>query len=248
MRAAEGKTKKTRRGPQHSQSQRNKPRTAMPMSKAPIIAVVIILASLLLDAVWAQEPAPTNGTAAKRKLSLGSMAREFVLAHNVVRAHYQEPPFKWDRGLARYARRFASKRVADCLMIHSFGPYGENIFCGMRDHWTPTDVVESWAKEHKYYNKDTNQCTQGQMCGHYTQIVWRDSVRLGCARVNCLNGGMYAICSYDPPGNYINENPFDSKWNSDWDDEPEPDSSTTPPTSIDPPSPPSPPAAQPSQT
>ncbi|KAJ9694597.1 hypothetical protein PVL29_010193 [Vitis rotundifolia] len=240
----------------------------MPMSKAPIIAVVIISASLLLDAVWAQEPpqpqaqaqaqsqplpysqpAPTNGTAAKRKQSRRSMAREFILAHNVVRAHYREPPFKWDRGLARYARRFALKRVADCLMIHSFGPYGENIFWGMRDHWTPTDVVESWAKEHKYYNKDTNQCTQGQMCGHFTQIVWRDSVRLGCARVNCLNGGMYAICSYDPPGNYIDESPFDSKGDSDWVDEPEPDFSTTPPPSTDPPpSLPPPPTAQPSQT
>ncbi|RVW39746.1 Pathogenesis-related protein 1B [Vitis vinifera] len=192
----------------------------MPMSKAPIIAVVIILASLLLDAVWAQEPAPTNGTAAKRKLSLGSMAREFVLAHNVVRAHYQETAFQMGQG---------PSPVRATLRLEAH-------------------VVESWAKEHKYYNKDTNQCTQGQMCGHYTQIVWRDSVRLGCARVNCLNGGMYAICSYDPPGNYINENPFDSKWNSDWGDEPEPDSSTTPPTSIDPPSPPSPPAAQPSQT
>lgn len=70
----------------------------------------------------------------------------------------------------------------------------------------------------------------GKMCGHYTQIVWRDSVRLGCASVNCLNGGMYAICSYDPPGNYIGESPFDSASLLDFDDTLEPDTLLASPT------------------
>ncbi|KAF8396669.1 hypothetical protein HHK36_018294 [Tetracentron sinense] len=135
-------------------------------------------------------------------------AREFLIAHNKVRLHFREPPFVWDKGLAHYARRFAAKRAKDCKMIHSFGPYGENIFWGGLNHWTPTDVVRSWVREHRFYNRAANGCTQGRLCGHYTQIVWKESVRLGCARVQCNNGGIFAICSYDPPGNYINENPF----------------------------------------
>ncbi|KAK2998900.1 hypothetical protein RJ639_023346, partial [Escallonia herrerae] len=43
----------------------------------------------------------------------------------------------------------------------------------------------------------------GQMCGHYTQVVWRNSVRLGCARVQSNSGWWFIACNYDPPGNYI---------------------------------------------
>ncbi|XP_030451416.2 pathogenesis-related protein 1C [Syzygium oleosum] len=136
--------------------------------------------------------------------------REFIQAHNKVRLGLGEPPLKWDKSLAKYSRRFASKRAADCKMIHSYGPYGENIFWGAQAAWSPSQVVDSWVSESKFYNARNNACATGQMCGHYTQIVWRDSARVGCAWVACLNGGMYAICSYDPPGNYVNESPFSS--------------------------------------
>lgn len=137
-----------------------------------------------------------------------SNAHEFVLAHNKVRLGLGEPPLKWDKNLARYSRRFAAKRAADCKMLHSYGPYGENIFWGAQAAWSPSQVVDSWVGEGKFYDATHNSCAQGQMCGHYTQIVWRDTTRVGCAWVTCLNGGMYAICSYDPPGNYVNESPF----------------------------------------
>ncbi|PKI60980.1 hypothetical protein CRG98_018610 [Punica granatum] len=109
---------------------------------------------------------------------------------------------------AQYARGFAAKRALDCKMLHSYGPYGENIFWGEKDVWTPTQVVESWVSEDKYYDKTNNVCAPGQMCGHYTQVAWLDTTKVGCAIVTCLNGGSYAICNYDPPGNYVNESPF----------------------------------------
>lgn len=68
----------------------------------------------------------------KRKVMAASQSREFLTAHNLVRLHLREPPLKWDRRLTRYARRFASQRIVDCKMVHSFGPYGENIFWGGR--------------------------------------------------------------------------------------------------------------------
>lgn len=137
-----------------------------------------------------------------------SRGREFLAAHNKVRASVNEPPLKWDSALARYARRFASKRAVDCRMLHSYGPYGENIFWGEKDAWTPAQVVGSWVSENQYYDKTNNVCVAGQMCGHYTQVVWVDSTRIGCAMVTCLNGGMYSMCIYDPPGNYVDESPF----------------------------------------
>lgn len=38
--------------------------------------------------------------------------------------------------------------------------------------------------------------------GHFTQIVWKSSKTLGCAKRTCPNWTMY-ICEYDPPGNII---------------------------------------------
>ncbi|KAK2647656.1 hypothetical protein Ddye_015145 [Dipteronia dyeriana] len=136
------------------------------------------------------------------------LAREFLNAHNKVRVEKGQPLLKWDAKLARTARRWGSERRNDCEMRHSSSPYGENLFWGGRDHWTPTEVVESWAKEQDYYNVLSNGCEAGQMCGHYTQIVWRSTAKVGCARQKCTGGGVLVICNYDPPGNYINENPF----------------------------------------
>ncbi|KAI9181083.1 hypothetical protein LWI28_011254 [Acer negundo] len=136
------------------------------------------------------------------------LAREFLNAHNRVRFAKGQPPLKWDAKLARTARRWGDELRNDCEMRHSSSPYGENLFWGGRDHWTPTEVVKSWAKEQDYYHVRSNGCDAGQMCGHYTQIVWRSTAKIGCARQKCTGGGLLVICNYDPPGNYINENPF----------------------------------------
>ncbi|KAK9289496.1 hypothetical protein L1049_008386 [Liquidambar formosana] len=180
----------------------------MPTSNVRILAAIIITAPLLILAVSARgHHRPKNHHWPLQPKDI-SMAREFLLAHNKVRLHSGEAPLQWDRALSRYARRYAKQRAADCKMVHSYGPYGENIFWGGRDHWTPTQVVRSWAREHRHYKKETNECTKGQICGHYTQIVWKQSSRIGCARIKCKNGGLFALCEYDPPGNWVNESPF----------------------------------------
>lgn len=45
--------------------------------------------------------------------------------------------------------------------------------------------------------------------GHYTQMVWRNSVKVGCGSA-AVNGGKYTVttCRYSPPGNYIGSKPF----------------------------------------
>ncbi|XP_059637724.1 pathogenesis-related protein 1C-like [Cornus florida] len=134
--------------------------------------------------------------------------KEFLDLHNQVRQHAGEDPLTWDEQLETYARNYAEKRKGDCNMVHSNGPFGENLFWGGGNQWTAGDAVKMWVREHRFYNKGTNQCQPGKMCGHYTQIVWRDTEHLGCARVQCDNGDTFTTCNYGPPGNYPGEIPF----------------------------------------
>ncbi|KAK1322965.1 hypothetical protein QJS10_CPA02g01456 [Acorus calamus] len=139
---------------------------------------------------------------------------EFLFVHNMVRAPHWELPLVWDSQLESYARWWAGQRKADCRLQHSFpeGGFtlGENVFWGGYGvDWTPTDAVQAWAGEWRYYTYATNACEKGRVCGHYTQIVWRNTRRIGCARVVCDGKrGVFITCNYYPPGNYIGQRPY----------------------------------------
>ncbi|KAG6644177.1 pathogenesis-related protein PR-1-like [Carya illinoinensis] len=138
-----------------------------------------------------------------------SLANQFLAPHNAARSSLRLRPLMWDPKLARYARWYANQRRFDCALRHSNGPYGENIFWGIGNGWTPSQAVTAWVSERKWYNYRSNSCASGQMCGHFTQIVWRTTRRVGCARVICSGGrGVFMTCNYDPPGNYIGERPY----------------------------------------
>ena len=131
---------------------------------------------------------------------------DFVDTHNAIRAEVGVAPLSWNKTLAAYARNYANSRIADCDMEHSGGPYGENLAEGY-GQMTGEQAVKFWATEKDHYDYASNSCVNDE-CGHYTQVVWRNSVHLGCARAKCHNGWMFVICSYDPPGNYEGERPY----------------------------------------
>ncbi|KAK3153635.1 hypothetical protein QOZ80_2BG0178730 [Eleusine coracana subsp. coracana] len=136
--------------------------------------------------------------------------QDYVDLHNEARRADGVGPVTWDATLAWYAEDYAAQRAGDCQLLHSDGPYGENLYWGPAGwEWTAADAVQLWVDEKNNYHYDTNSCDPGTMCGHYTQVVWRDSVRIGCARVVCAaNLGVFIICSYDPRGNWNDERPF----------------------------------------
>ncbi|KAK4424276.1 Basic form of pathogenesis-related protein 1 [Sesamum alatum] len=130
----------------------------------------------------------------------------FLDAHNRARAQVGVRPLVWNETVANYASDYAHKRYGDCELEHSQGPYGENLAEG----WgtlSATDAVGMWVSEKSCYDYGSNSCVGGE-CLHYTQVVWNESVHLGCARVQCRNGWLFVICSYDPPGNYIGRRPY----------------------------------------
>ncbi|KNA19125.1 hypothetical protein SOVF_064380 [Spinacia oleracea] len=134
----------------------------------------------------------------------------YLKAQNDARKAVGVPPLSWDNRLAAYAQWYANQRRYDCALQHSNGPYGENIFWGSGGfNWSPASAAQYWVDEIKWYDYNSNSCAYGKDCGHYTQIVWRSSTRIGCAKVFCYNGrGTFITCNYDPPGNYIGSRPY----------------------------------------
>jgi len=66
-------------------------------------------------------------------------------------------------------------------------------------------AVESWASEKQYYDYASNGCSAppNQSCGHYTQVVWANSTKLGCGYNHCasITYGYTIVCNYAPGGN-----------------------------------------------
>lgn len=143
----------------------------------------------------------------KYLVNFNNSPQDFVNPHNVARGQVNVAPLQWDEKVANYAQQYANKRINDCKLVHSNGAYGENLAWGTPD-LTDTNAVNLWIDQKQFYNYTTNSCASGKVCGQYTQVVWKDSIRIGCAKVKCKTGGAFIICNYDPRGNVIGRRPY----------------------------------------
>lgn len=137
-------------------------------------------------------------------------ADEYVDAHNAVRDTVGIAHLGWSEALASSAQVWGDALAAEnCAFYHDPDnrDEGENLYWATVDS-SPTAVTNAWASEVDFYDYDSNSCEPGQMCGHYTQIVWEDTTTVGCAKSTCGNGSVIQVCRYDPPGNWVGEKPY----------------------------------------
>ncbi|XP_021114175.1 glioma pathogenesis-related protein 1 [Heterocephalus glaber] len=118
----------------------------------------------------------------------------------------------WDPALAQVAKAWAK----NCLFGHNpqlkshrlhpnFDSLGENIWTGSLFLFSVSSAISNWYNEIQYYDFNTQKCNN--VCGHYTQVVWADSYKVGCAVQFCprvsgfdtLSNGAHFICNYGPP-------------------------------------------------
>ncbi|TXG54067.1 hypothetical protein EZV62_019323 [Acer yangbiense] len=134
--------------------------------------------------------------------------RDFLNAHNAARAEMGVRNLTWNNTVASYAQNYANQRMGDCKLVHSGGPYGENL-AGSTGNLSGKAAVGLWVSEKADYDTITSTCRDDKVCGNYTQVVWQDSKYLGCGAVQCKNGGSFICCNYDPPGNFLGSRPFE---------------------------------------
>ena len=122
--------------------------------------------------------------------------QDYLNAHNAARARVGVGPMRWDAKVASYAQNYVNKIKGSCKLVHSGGPYGENLAWGSND-LSGTAAVNMWVAEKTKYDYNSNSCVGGE-CRHYTQVVWSNSVRLGCAKVRCNNGLPLSVATTTP--------------------------------------------------
>ena len=133
---------------------------------------------------------------------------DVLLRHNYWRAEVGVGKIEYSNELADVAFVWAKKlKEKNCAFEHSGNGYGENLFKGTKGYYTVSDAIDSWGAEKKDYNYSKNKCKPGAVCGHYTQIVWKNTTKVGCAQIEC-NGMVTWVCNYDPPGNYVGQKPY----------------------------------------
>jgi pathogenesis-related protein 1 len=132
--------------------------------------------------------------------------QEILAAHNAVRSRHSLPPLVWSPRLASVAKRWADHLLSSGQFRHNMDlPYGENLYMIEGGLARGSEVVRQWAAESSNFDRRSNVCRG--VCGHYTQIVWRDTQSVGCAAATSGRRQVW-VCEYNPPGNIVGERPY----------------------------------------
>ncbi len=155
-----------------------------------------------------------------RNESIGSRlesdeVEQILRLHNQARAEVGLEPLTWSSHLGAYAQEWSDHlKATGCRMQHRPGAgefsrkeYGENLYKGTARVHGVEDAVKAWLSEKKLYEGDPIDPTNYTKVGHYTQIVWQGTERLGCAKTAC-EGLIIVVCNYAPLGNVIGEKPY----------------------------------------
>ncbi|XP_040077218.1 Golgi-associated plant pathogenesis-related protein 1-like [Ixodes scapularis] len=131
---------------------------------------------------------------------------ECLKIHNNYRNRHQSPPMVLDEKINLWAQDWAEDNADRDIMEHrSNNPYGENLYMfgpsPAPQGPNPQDVVSAWYDEIEYY--DFNYGGFSGATGHFTQVVWKNSTKLGCGWARSYSDNIYVVCNYDPPGNYM---------------------------------------------
>ena len=136
-------------------------------------------------------------------------------AHNRERQAMGVSPLQWSEPLAASARAWAQHLATTGKFQHAPSddvfPEGENLWAGTKDSFAPEQMVAAWVAEKRHfthgvfpYNSSTGNVAD---VGHYTQVIWRTTLAVGCARATSRSEDIL-VCRYGQAGNWVGEKPL----------------------------------------
>ena len=140
-------------------------------------------------------------------------ANDILAAHNHYRELHHVGDLAWNNTLYEFAKEYVNTAF-DCSnleLVHSnYPPYGENLAAGYVGGSSP--VVDGWYGAEIDLVTSWDPISYSQSTGHLTQLLWRSTTQVGCARLNCTNPNdspnwrQITLCNYYPRGNIIGTN------------------------------------------
>lgn len=159
--------------------------------------------------IYTPDPSASASPTASGSQLTTAEAQGVLDAHNSWRKAVGVPDLVWSTTLASTQQNWMNQLAAtSCSLQHNpNSPYGENLFAGTRGYYDVSSAVPSWANEKSLYNGEVITGDNYLRFGHYTQMVWRNTRELGCAKATC--GDMLLVgCAYAPQGNVVGEKPY----------------------------------------
>lgn len=146
-----------------------------------------------------------SASAASAQPALGE---RLVRAHNAERAALGAPPMVWDPTLAAAADAYAAELAMTDRWGHSRPDQrrdqGENLWMGTRGYFALEKMVGEWAAEKAMFRAgvfpNVSKTGSWHDVGHYTQMVWPETRRVGCA-LRSSRKWDYLVCRYAAAGN-----------------------------------------------
>lgn len=128
---------------------------------------------------------------------LSGWQQEVLDLHNDYRSAHAAPALTWNTALASKAQSCLSKNHGpppNWVLKHCSS--GENI-AGVNQWYDHKAGVKMWYDEIAHTSGGDGAVTSfGMNTGHYTQVVWKSTTKIGCAKKSDI-----MICNYAPPGN-----------------------------------------------
>jgi pathogenesis-related protein 1 len=177
------------------------------MKFLPTLALCVIVLTIPVR-IHGQNPVVPPDTGSKVPRDQAQAALDF---HNKVRKDVGAPPLQWSPELAAVAQKWAHHLASDnnCGLSHTPNdPHGENLFGGSGAPYTALDASQDWYGEIKQYKYGPVTYQNFSATGHYTQMVWNTSTKVGIGQATCPGGGIVIAAEYDPHGNVIGQKPY----------------------------------------
>ena len=132
-----------------------------------------------------------------------------LAAHNGYRARLGLPPLHWSNQLAADAQQWAEHLAEIGQLEHSNS--GQNFAMATAGTMSLTQLVDLWGSEQadfkNGYFPDISTTGNWMDVGHYSQIVWKTTTKVGCGFAES-DGNDVLVCDYAPPGNVMGEQAY----------------------------------------